>query len=71
VIWGRPPRYEITLILEPFVARRHAEVREAAERVVQAIEQLACEAPEFEDTQLVEVRSITVARTRDIEEERG
>jgi hypothetical protein len=71
VIWGRPPTYEITLTLKPFVARRHAEAREAAERVAQAIEQLACKAPEFEDMQLVEVMSITITRAHEIEEERG
>lgn len=60
--WGKVPKYEITFSLEPYLARRHAEARTAAERVVHAIEQLVSDVPEFEDMQLVEVRSMAVNR---------
>jgi hypothetical protein len=60
--WGKVPEYQITFTLKPYIARRHAEARAAAERIAHAIEQLASDVPEFEDMQLVEVTNMTVNR---------
>jgi hypothetical protein len=69
MIWGQPRKYQIVLTFEPWIARRHAEARQAAERVAQAIEQLACDVPDFEDMQLVELTCMTVLRFPDSQEE--
>jgi hypothetical protein len=41
-------------------ARRHADARHAAQRVADAIEQLASELPDLEDMQLVQVKAVHV-----------
>jgi hypothetical protein len=60
-----PPRYHITLVLEPIGAHDHADARLAARRVAEQVEALTYSLPPEPARRLVEVKSLHIGRSRD------